>query len=305
MDLKALRYFLAVAREENMTRAAENLHVSQPTLSKQLKALEDELAKKLFIRHAFSIELTEEGYLLKKRAEDLVAMADKIIGEFASLDDITGGEIYLGLAESYQISDLAKVIHQLKQNYPNLHYHIISGDSEQVLQRLDQGYLDFATIVETPDYSKYESLEFPRRDIWGAIISNKHPLAQKTVIQVEDLIGQPLFCSKQSWQNDIPRWAGKQMSQLQLEGSFKLAYNAAVFVKENLGIYLTFDKLITANEESELVFRPLTPRLESKMYLIWKKNQLFSPMAEKLLNYLKEFFQHADVKHQSIEKHSH
>lgn len=305
MDLKALRYFLAVAREENMTRAAENLYVSQPTLSKQLKALEDELAKKLFIRHAFSIELTEEGYLLKKRAEDLVAMADKIIGEFASLDDITGGEIYLGLAESYQISDLAKVIHQLKQNYPNLHYHIISGDSEQVLQRLDQGYLDFATIVETPDYSKYESLEFPRRDIWGAIISNKHPLAQKPVIQVEDLIGQPLFCSKQSWQNDIPRWAGKQMSQLQLEGSFKLAYNAAVFVKENLGIYLTFDKLITANEESELVFRPLTPRLESKMYLIWKKNQLFSPMAEKLLNYLKEFFQHADVKHQSIEKHSH
>ena len=128
MEIRTLRYFLAVAREENMTRAAEILHVTQPTLSKALKSLEGELGKKLFIRHSFSIRLTEEGVLLRNRAEDLISMADKIEQEFISLDDINGGELYLGLAESYQIRYLARVIRDFKTRYPNLHYHITSGE---------------------------------------------------------------------------------------------------------------------------------------------------------------------------------
>lgn len=128
MELRTMRYFLAVAREENMTRAAQLLHVTQPTLSKQLKALEDELGKKLFLRHSFSIQLTEEGILLRKRAEDLINMADKITAEFLALDDIVGGDIYFGLAESYQIRYLAAEIKTFKNSYPNLHYHITSGD---------------------------------------------------------------------------------------------------------------------------------------------------------------------------------
>ena len=142
MEIKTLRSFLAAAREENMTRAAETLHVTQPTLSKQLKALEDELGKKLFVRHSFSIELTEEGILLRKRAEDLVRMADRISEEFSSLDDIAGGDLYFGLAESYQIRYLAREIKAFKQSYPDLHYHITSGDTEQVTEKLDKGILE-------------------------------------------------------------------------------------------------------------------------------------------------------------------
>ena len=158
MEIRTLRYFLAVAREENMTRAAEILHVTQPTLSKALRSLEDELGKKLFTRHSFSIRLTEEGVLLRNRAEDLVSMADKIEQEFISLDDISGGELYLGLAESYQIRYLARAIKEFKGRYPNLHYHITSGDTEQIADKLDKGLLDFLVLAELPDSRKYEYL---------------------------------------------------------------------------------------------------------------------------------------------------
>ena len=179
MEIKNLRYFLAVAREENMSHAAEILHVTQPTLSKVLKSLEDELGKKLFTRHSFSIKLTDEGMLLRDRAEDLVAMADKIEQEFISLDDITGGDIYFGLAESYQISLLAREIKKLKDRYPNFTYHITSGDTEQVTEKLDKGLLDFGVICETPNTDKYEYLVFPDSDLWGAVMLKTHPLAKK------------------------------------------------------------------------------------------------------------------------------
>ena len=148
MEIKSLRYFLAIAREENMTKAADMLHVTQPTLSKTLKSLEDELGKKLFTRHSFSISLTDEGMLLRDRAEDLIAMADRIEQEFITLDDITGGDIYFGLAESYQIKYLAREIRILKSRYPGFTYHITSGDTEQVTEKLDKGLLDFAVLCE-------------------------------------------------------------------------------------------------------------------------------------------------------------
>lgn len=291
MDIKSLRYFLAIAREENMTRAAELIHVTQPTLSKQMKALEDELGKPLFIRHAFSIELTDEGQLLRKRAEDLVAMADKITDEFSAMDNLTGGDLFFGLAESYQISLLAKEIRRFKTKYPNLRYHITSGATEQVLERLDKGILDFAVLVETPDYKKYNVLEFPETDRWGVVCHKDDPLAEKEAIRVDDLIGIPLFCSEQSWNADIPRWAGSRMNELHLEGSFQLSYNGGVFAAERLGVLLTFDKLIHTGDDSNLVFRPLIPVLENKMYLVWKKHQMFSPIAEKFIIQMQEHFQ--------------
>ena len=195
MDIRNLRYFPAVAREENMTRAAEQLHVTQPTLSKALKALEEELGKKLFTRRSFSIRLTEEGMLLRDRAEDLVAMADKIEQEFMSLDDITGGDLYFGLAESYQIRYLAREISRFKAAYPELNYHITSGDTEQVTEKLDKGLLDFAVICsELPDTRKYDYIEFPGSDTWGVVMPAEHPLANKKAILMDDLVGEPLFC---------------------------------------------------------------------------------------------------------------
>ncbi len=290
MEIKTLRYFLSVAREESMTRAAEILHVTQPTLSKQLKALEDELGKKLFTRHSFSIRLTEEGILLRNRAEDLIGMADKIEQEFISLDDLTGGDLYFGLAESYQIQYLAKEIRSFKKKYSGLRYHITSGDTEQVIEKLDKGLLDFTVLAESPDPAKYEYVPFPDTDVWGLIIPADDKLAKKKTIRIDDLISRPLFCSDQSWKNDIPRWAGDRMSELHLEGSFRLAYNGSMFAKEHLGYLLTFNRLIDTSESSGLVFRPLSPKLETNLYLVWKKYQTFSPIASRFLAQVKESF---------------
>ena len=287
MELRTMRYFLAVAREENMTRAAEQLHVTQPALSKQLKALEDELGKKLFTRHSFSIQLTEEGVLLRKRAEDLIKMADKITTEFLALDDVLGGDVYFGLAESYQIRCLAATIRRFKESYPDLHYHITSGDTEQVTEKLDKGIIDFAVLAQEPNTAKYHYLTFPHADLWGVVMPKNCPLAEKKAICVDDLFGLPLFCSEQGWSNDISKWCGNNMDKLHLEGSFRLSYNGSLFVKEGLGYLLTFEHLIDTNPESGLVFRPLTPKLETKIYLIWKKYQIFTPIAERLLEKLK------------------
>ena len=291
MEIRSLRYFLAVAREENMTRAAELLHVTQPTLSKTLKSLEDELGKKLFTRKSFSIRLTEEGMLLRDRAEDLVAMADKIEKEFVSLDDVTGGDLYFGLAESYQIRYLAREISRFKAVCPGLKYHITSGDTEQVTEKLDKGLLDFAVICsELPDIRKYDYLTFPSADIWGAVLPASHPLAVKKALTVDDLIGEPLFCSDQSWQREIREWAGPRHGELHLEGSFRLSYNGSMFALEGLGILLTFEHLVDCSPGSGLVFRPLQPVMESNFYLIWSRYQTLTPIAERFLARITQSF---------------
>ncbi len=290
MELRTMRYFLAVAREENMTRAAELLHVTQPTLSKQLKVLEYELGKKLFTRHSFSIQLTEEGILLRKRAEDLVKMADKITTEFLAMDDTLGGDVYFGMAESYQIRYLAAAIRKFKDTYPDLHYHITSGDTEQVIEKLDKGVIDFAVLAQEPNFAKYHYLTFPAADLWGVVMPKDCKLAKKNAINVDDLSGLPLFCSEQGWNHDISKWCGNRMDKLRLEGSFRLSYNGSLFVRERLGYLLTFEYLIDTGPDSGLVFRPLTPKLETKIYLIWKKYQVFTPIAERLLEKMKVEF---------------
>ena len=287
MEIRTLRYFLAVAREENMTRAAELLHVTQPTLSKALRSLEDELGKKLFLRHSFRIELTEEGALLRDRAEDLVSMADKIEKEFLTLDDLTGGELYFGLAESYQIRRLARGLRTLKDLCPGLHYHITSGDTEQVTEKLDRGLLDFAVICETPDAHKYDSLAFPEGDRFGLILPEDAPLAKKDRVRAADLAGLPLFASEQSWAKDIAPWAKDRFRDFRLEGSFRLAYNGSLFTMERLGYLLTLEHLVNTAPGTGLVFRPLEPELKLSFYLIWNKYQTFTPVAERFLEIMR------------------
>ena len=287
MEIRTLRHFLAVAREENMTRAAERLHVSQPTLSKQIQSLEEELGRKLFVRRSFHIELTEEGRLLRRRAEDLISLADKIAGEFTALDDVTGGDVHFGLAESYQIRYLAREIKRLKGLYPGLRYHISSGDTEQVTEKLDRGLLDFAVLAEEPEAAKYNFLPFPEPDVWGLVAPAGHPLARRESIRARDIAGLPLFCSEQGWRRDIPAWCGEEMENLHLEGSFRLPYNASLFVREGLGFLLTFDRLIDTSPSSGLVFRPLEPRLETRMYLIWGRHQVLTPIAQRVLTELR------------------
>lgn len=287
MEIRVLRYFLEIAREGNMSRAAERLHVTQPTLSKQMKDLEQELGKKLFRRGSFSVSLTDEGMLLRKRAEDILEMVDKTLDEFKALDPVLGGEVYIGCAESYQIKYLAQTIKAFKEKYPLFRYHLTSGNTEQVTERLDKGLIDFAVIVEPPNLSKYNYLEVPEINTWGLVMRKEDRLSQKEEISVEDLYGLNLICSAQAMQVDIPRWCGEKADMLQLSGTINLPYNGSVFVREGLGYMLSFDKLADTGKDSELCFRPLKPPLETKMYVIWKKYQVFTPIAELLLEELK------------------
>ena len=288
MEIRVLRYFLEIARESSMSRAAETLHVSQPTLSKQMKELESELGKKLFHRGSTSVSLTDEGMLLRKRAEDILTMVDKTTSEFLELDNITGGEVHIGCAESHQIKYLAWVIKDFKEAYPRFRYHLTSGNTEQVVERLDRGLIDFAFIVEPPNLERYNHIEIPGTDIWGLAIRKDHPLAEKEEIVFADLIGIDLICSEQGMKFDIARWCGENTDQLKLSGTINLCYNGGIFVEEGLGGMLTFDRLVNTGDDSNLCFRPLSPRLETKMYIIWKKYQVFTPIAELLLEELKK-----------------
>lgn len=290
MEVRTLTYFLEIAREGNMTRAAETLHVSQPTLSKAIKELEEELGKKLFIRHRVSVELTDEGMLLRKRAEEILEMVSKTEEEFQALDDITGGDIYIGCAESYLIKYLGDAIKEFQEQYPDFRFHLTSGDTSQVVERMDRGLIDLCFIVEPPDLSRYNHLEMPGTDVWGLIVPADSVLAKKTEITFEDLQTIPIMISDQALKADLTRWCGEKIDQLTLAGTLTLSYNGSVFVKEGLGAMLTFDKLIDTSKESGLVFRPLTPKLENKMYLIWKQYQVFSPIAERFLQHLTEYF---------------
>jgi len=290
MELRVLRYFLEVAREGSVTRAAERLHISQPTLSKQLKDLEGELGKKLFVRGSHDVKLTDEGMLLRKRAEDILNMADKTLDEFKALGEFTGGDIWVGCAESDGIKHLARCYMALLERYPGLRLHLQSGNSADVTERLDRGLLDFAIIVHEVDLSKYNYLELPATDRYGVLMRKDSPLAGKAAVRVEDLLDLPLICSRQGITEDYPKVFQEKMDALRIVATFNLAYNASVLVREGVGYALTFDKLADTSPESELTFRPLTPPLETKMYMIWKKYQVFSPAAEVLLEEVREQF---------------
>ena len=288
MEIRVLRYFLEIAREGNMTKAAARLHVSQPTLSKQMKDLEQELGKKLFIRSNYSVKLSDEGMLLRKRAEDILDMVDKTEEEFRALGDIAGGDIYIGCAESYLMKYFAHAVQRLQASHPSIRYHFISGGTDQVAERLDKGLLDFAVIVQPPDLSRYNYIELPEANAWGVLMKRDDPLAEKESVSFDDLLGRSVFCSEQSIASDLPRWCGDRTELLDIKATFNLANNAAVFAREGLGLALVFDRLVYTGSDSDLCFRPLQPPLETKMYIIWKKYQVFTPAAELLLETLKE-----------------
>lgn len=287
MEIRVLRYFLEVAREGNVTHAAQRLHISQPTLSRQLKDLERELGKKLFVRGSFSVRLTDEGMLLRRRAEDILDMVDKTAREFEALGEIVGGDIHIGCAESDGIRHLARWIRAVQARCPAIRVHLYSGDTEDLAQRLDQGLLDFAVIAQAVDLSKYNYLELPGTDTWGVVMRKDAPLAQKEAVRIEDLLDLPLIVSRQGLREDIPKLFGETVDRLHIVATLNLTYNGSVLAREGLGYVLTFDKLVDTSERSELCFRPLVPTLETKLYVIWKKYQMFSPAAELLLSEMK------------------
>lgn len=295
MEVRVLRYFLAVAREGNITRAADFLHVTQPTLSRQLKDLEQELGKKLFTRSSHSIALTDEGILLRKRAEEIVNMMDKLEAEFSSMEDTISGDVYIGGGETDAMRQIARAVKDLQAIYPNMRYHLYSGNEEDVTDRLDRGLLDFGILIEPADLSKYNHISIPAKDVWGVIMRKDSPLALKTAIQAADLLNLPLICSRQAMQktyskNAVADWFGEDFEKLNVVTTYNLAYNAAIMVDEGVGYGITLDKIVNTSSDSSLCFRPLEPRLESGLNIVWKKHQVFSAAAKVFLKNIQDKF---------------
>ena len=288
MELRVLQYFVAVAKEQNISSAAKSLHLSQPTLSRQLKDLEDKLGKPLMIRGNRKITLTEEGLLLRKRAEEILDLVGRTEKEITQSDETVSGDIYIGTGETDGVRQIAKTAKQLQSMYPKIHLHIVSGDALDVCERLDKGLFDFGILLGDMDKMKYHYLTFPTRDTWGVLMRRDSPLAQKEAIVPQDLWDKPLILSRQSEnKSGLYRWLQREPSQLHTVATYNLIYNASLMVDEGMGYAFTLDKLINTTQ-SNLCFRPLNPQLTLEMNLIWKKSQVFSKAAEVFLQTLRE-----------------
>lgn len=284
MELRVLRYFLAVAREENISRAAAALHTAQPSLSRQLRELERELGKTLFLRGRRKIALTEEGMFLRKRAQEIIDLVDRTVSQLQASTDVLAGDVYIGAGETEGMQQIARAAGILRQNCPDIHVHLVSGDGVDISEQLDKGLIDFAVLVGQVDARKYAHLRLPRRDSWSVLVRKDHPLAQKSAVTPEDLYREPLLLSRQI-QDGSPflTWLGRSLSQLNVVSTHNLIYNASLMVEEGLGVAVTLDGLLNTSGNSRLCYRPLSPPLEVELFLAWKRYQTFSPAAARFL----------------------
>ncbi len=283
MDIRVLRYFLAVAREQSYSVAAERLFLSQPTLSRQIKELEEELGKTLFIRSNKVVTLTEEGMILRKRAEEIVELLDKTEQEVRHSNDVVSGKVFIGAGETYAIKLIADTAQRLQENYPDISYSLYSGDGTDVLERLDKGLIDFGIVFQEVDTSRYEHIEIPLKDRFGVLMRRDFPLAERDSISLSDLKGLPLIVPRQPNHNvmfaDIH---GLEENDVNITAEYNLVYNGSVMASEGMGYCLCFDRLINT-EGSNMCFKPLEPELEVGCNFVWKRYSVFTKAAEMFL----------------------
>ena len=292
MELRVLNYFLAIAREQSIVHAAETLHLSQPTLSTQIKGLEEELGKQLLIRGtkgSRKVTLTEEGMILRKRAEEILDLVRRTENEITMSDNIIIGDVYIGTGETDGIRVIARAAQALQSQHPGIHYHISSGNAAYVFEYLDKGLIDFGIVFGDVDLTKYNALETSYSETLGVLMRRDSSLADRETISPDDLKDKPLILSQQESQGgSLTQWIGSEPSDLNIIATYNLLYNASLLVDEGLGYAIGYDKIINTSGDSRLCFRPLKPKLENKMSIIWKKYQLFSKPAEKFLEVLRD-----------------
>lgn len=289
MELRVLRYFLAVAREESICGAAEVLHLSQPTLSRQLMDLEAELGKPLFLRGNRRITLTEDGVLLRKRAGEILDLVEKTAAEVSSGDSTLAGDLYIGAGETRGVRFLTQKARQLQARYPRVHFHISSGDTADVTEKLDHGLIDFGLLFDPVNTGKYCAIPLPTADTWGLLLRRDHPLAERSAITPADLADLPLIISRRVREgSQLESWLGRDFGALNVVATYSLVYNASLMVEDGLGAALCLDGIINTSGDSVLCFRPLTPAVRAGMSVVWKKYQVFSGVSQKFLELLRQ-----------------
>lgn len=290
MELRVLKYFLSVAKEQNFSKAAQQLFITQPTLSRQIKELEEELGTTLFFRGTKNkkVTLTEAGLHLKRRAEEILALSERTKSEFSAPDTNISGDIYIGGGETAAMNIIAKAITLIRQKHPHIVFHLLSGNADEISEKLDNGLLDFGIFIDPAPKEKYHYLSLPAEDTWGLLMKKNNDLAQNEHITPEDLKGIPLIISRQSLiSNVFSAWLGNSFEALNIVADYNLLYNASLLVHEETGCALCLDKLVHTGKDSELCFVPLWPPLKAQLNIVWKKNAAFSKPAEKFLEQLK------------------
>lgn len=284
MELRVLQYFLAVTREQSISGAAESLHLSQPTLSRQLKELEEELGKQLFVRGNRRVTLTEEGMILRKRSEEILELVKKAEDEISLSDETVAGDITIGAGETDGIRLLTNAAQMLQKEYPLIHFHIVSGDRVTVTEEMDRGLIDFGLLFGKIDNLKYEYIQIPYKDRYGVLMRRDSELAEKKTILPKDLLTQPLILSRQAL-NDSSLQAifGCDKEKLNIVATYNLLFNGSLMVDEGMGYAVCLDKIINVSGESNLCFRPFEPEVEAHLSLAWKKYQVLTKAAEKFL----------------------
>ncbi|MGN0240113.1 MAG: LysR family transcriptional regulator [Candidatus Weimeria sp.] len=294
MDLRVLEYFLAVAREQNITAAAQSLHLTQPTLSIQLKELEEELGKQLLVRGtrgSRKVTLTEDGKILRARAEEILSLVDKTKNEITRSEDTVAGDVYIGTGESDTVRVFARAAGRLQKTCPDIHYHFTSGNAAYILEQMDKGLIDFGLVFTDVNRKKYDVFNIPVAERWGVLMRRDDALARKKFITPEDLADKPLIMSSQeNAKKQVAGWMQIPESRLDIVATYNLILNAAILCDEGFGYTIGYDKLLDTVLDpggSSLCFRPLSPAVEAQAYIIWKKYQVFSRAAERFLQQVK------------------
>ena len=286
MDLRVLKYFLVVAREENITKAAELLHVSQPAISRQIAQLEEELGIQAFKRSNHHITLTEDGMLLKRRAQEMIDLAEKTRQDFAQKKEEIAGEIAIGSGELFSVRALGKMLADFQALHPKVRYHLFSGNADHIKERIESGTLDLGLLSLPVDVAKYDFLRFPMREEWGALVRQDDPLAQKSFAQPEDLQNTPILLAERApVQHELANWFGALYDRLNVVVTFNLLYNAAMLVRNGMGAALC---LRLDCHYDGLTFVPLSPPLASGSVLVWKKHQTHAPAVLALLAHIEK-----------------
>lgn len=284
MELRVLRYFLMAAREENITRAAQLLHVTQPTLSRQLMQLEEELGTTLFHRSSHHIILTEDGMLLKRRAQEILELSEKTRREFAGREELTG-EIAIGCGETRNMASLSDLLTSFREQHPLVQYRIYSATADEVKDRMENGLLDIGLLMEPVETQRYDCVPMPYRERWGVLVRKDFPLARMESVQPEDLLAYPLLVTWREQVNErIAAWFGESFSQVKIAARYNLFINAAIMVKHHVGVALCLDLGTALYPSLQMV--PLSPALESGAVLAWKKNQTRSRAVEQFIAHI-------------------
>ncbi|MEK5040399.1 LysR family transcriptional regulator [Sporosarcina sp. FSL K6-3457] len=288
MEIRVLRYFIAVANERSISKAAESLHLTQPTLSRQLKELEEQLETTLFIRGNREIILTESGHYLLQKAKEILALVDRTEHNLSKSSEDIHGEIAIGCGETEGMRIIAKTFYRLQSRHPNITFHLYSGNADDVSERLEKGLLDFGVFIDPTDKNQYDFIKLPYQDRWGILMRRDSPLANKDTIQPSDIVDQPLLVSRQSIvDNQLSGWLGRSINQNPIVATYNLIFNAAIMVEEGLGYALCLDQLIDTSSNQTLQFVPFAPPLKANLNIAWKKNQGLSPAGQAFLQELR------------------